>query len=258
MIDKKMTMKWGRVLNWVRGPQAPIKFFYSLDAALPLRKSLKELQSPIDDQGPVGSCTGNAIAGALEFLQLEQLRKKLPGPELFPGQAFQDISRLFIYYNERIREGTEAIDSGANIFDGINSVQIDGFCRESLWPYDLNYLYTRPSAAAYAEGAKHRALRAYSITGIRGIKACLASGYPVVFGTEVYESFMMINSTGVYKGPEDYEQPIGGHCLLIVGYDDHYRSFTVKNSWGVGFGDKGYCYLSYDFAQGFADLHTLR
>ncbi len=80
----------------------------------------------------------------------------------------------------------------------------------------------------------------------------------MLFGTAVCDSFMMIRKNGVYAGPNEGEQELGGHCMLIVAFDDYYQSFTVKNSWGTGFGDHGYCYLSYKFAQGFGDMHTIR
>ncbi len=62
------------------------------------------------DQGQLGSCTGNGIAGAIEFDQKKQ------------GTAEYTPSRLFIYYNERVIEGTVNQDAGAQIRDGIKAV----------------------------------------------------------------------------------------------------------------------------------------
>jgi C1A family cysteine protease len=76
------------------------------------------------DQGGIGSCTANAIAGALEFDMMKQ------GLEDFVP------SRLFIYYNERAIEGNVGVDSGAYIRDGIKSVASQGDCPESMWSYD--------------------------------------------------------------------------------------------------------------------------
>jgi C1A family cysteine protease len=57
----------------------------------------------VEDQGTLGSCTANALAGALEFLER---RDKV---------AFADFSRLFIYYNERVIEHSTKYDNGAMI-----------------------------------------------------------------------------------------------------------------------------------------------
>ena len=76
------------------------------------------------DQGQLGSCTGNAIAAAIEFDLAKQRVKKVFTP-----------SRLFIYYNERVIEHTVGQDSGAQIRDGIKSVNKLGAPPETLWPY---------------------------------------------------------------------------------------------------------------------------
>lgn len=257
-----------RKLDWLRGPPSPFKYkaIKPGSAKIPIRYNLKSLQSPVHDQGQSGSCVGNAVANHLEFLQLKALKAKIPSPEVFPdtgpdvfnGMAYDPISRLFIYYNARSLEGMTQYDSGCNIYDAVASIQKTGFCQESIWPFNLNNMYTQPSKAAFAEASNHRAIMAYSIDNSDDIKICLASGYPVVFGTDVYRSFENVGKNGVYPGPTGWERSMGGHCMLIVAYDDYYQSFTVKNSWGTGWADKGYCYVSYDFAEQFADMHTIR
>src|SRR2546423_2448559 len=77
--------------------------------ALPASTDLRAKCPPVYDQGALGSCTANAIAGAIEF---DRLKQRLG--DFVP-------SRLFIYYNERLIEGTVSIDSGAMIRDGIKS-----------------------------------------------------------------------------------------------------------------------------------------
>ena len=100
------------------------KFALSAPVPIPPAVDLRPGCPPVYDQGQLGSCTGNAIAAALEF---ERIKQGLP--DFMP-------SRLFIYYNERAMEGTVASDSGAQIRDGIKSVNTQGDCPETLWPYD--------------------------------------------------------------------------------------------------------------------------
>ena len=98
------------------------------------------------NQQQLGSCTANAIAGALEF---DQIKQRLP--------IFMP-SRLFIYYNERLMEGTVSSDSGAMIRDGIKSVASQGAPPETIWPYNINKFATKPSSAAYSAAAQHKAI----------------------------------------------------------------------------------------------------
>lgn len=68
--------------------------------ALPSSVDLRSQCPPVYDQGSLGSCTANAIAGAVEFTRL----KERLTPSFTP-------SRLFIYYNERALEGNVETDS---------------------------------------------------------------------------------------------------------------------------------------------------
>ncbi len=108
---------------------------------LPDKVDLRQQCPPIYDQGQLGSCTANAIGGALEFDQIKQ------------GQASPFTpSRLFIYYNEREIEGSVDSDDGAEIRDGVKSVANQGACKEATWPYDIDKFRDKPSEACLHRG----------------------------------------------------------------------------------------------------------
>jgi len=206
---------------------------------LPPKVDLTAHCPPVYDQGELGSCTANAIAGAIEFAQRKE---HLPTPTT--------PSRLFIYYNERVIEHTVDIDSGAMIRDGIKSVHAQGACRETSWPYVIAQFDDRPSPGAYEEARRHlvsgyqRILRSLS-----QMKGCLAAGYPFVFGFTVYDSFLSdaVASTGHVPMPGPAETIEGGHAVVAVGYDDATHRFLVRNSWGTTWGQKGYCTMPYTY-----------
>jgi C1A family cysteine protease len=159
-------------------------------------------------------------------------------------------SRLFIYYNERAMEGTVNSDSGAAIRDGIKSVGKQGDCPESLWPYDIANFEDKPPASCYNNAVMHKAVLYQRVSQIANqMKGCLASGYPFVFGFSVYASFMStaVAKTGHASMPKPNEQLEGGHAVLAVGYDDVNQWFIVRNSWGTGWGMKGYFTLPYSY-----------
>lgn len=205
--------------------------------------------SPVVNQGQIGSCTGNAIAGGVEYLELGELRQK-HGPDYF-GPEFQPVSRLFIYWNERAMEGDPHQDNGAMITDGITSIQQWGVCREFDWAYDPAKLFMCPRPSAYGQAAKHKNITAYRLDNwdINQLKACLNDGFPFVFGISVYSSFesYQATTTGMIPLPQMGDQFLGGHALLCVGYDDAKGCFIVKNSWGEWWGDRGYCYIPYAY-----------
>jgi C1A family cysteine protease len=223
-----------------------------LMGAMPAKVDLRPGCPPVLNQGQLGSCTANAIANAHRFDQMKQ------GDKAFAP------SRLFIYYNERDMEGTINEDSGAMIRDGIKSIAQLGVCDEKEWPYVINKFTKKPSAACYKDALDHQALSYQRVTQtLTQMKGCLASGFPFVFGFTVYDSFESseVAKSGDVDLPAQGEKVLGGHAVLAVGYDDAKLRFTVMNSWGTGWGKKGfftmpYAYLTDDNLA--ADFWTVR
>src|SRR5438128_1286355 len=123
---------------------APIRALQELPAQVDLRPSCPAVY----DQGQLGSCTANAIAAAIQFERAKQGLK----PDFVP-------SRLFIYYNERVIEGTVNSDSGAMIRDGVKSVATLGDCPETLWPYKIKKFAEKPPTAAFQQAIKCKAVQ---------------------------------------------------------------------------------------------------
>lgn len=206
--------------------------------AMPPKVDLRPGCPPVYDQGQLGSCTANGIAAAIEFD-----RRKL-------GQKTFTPSRLFIYYNERVIEGTVNQDAGAQIRDGIKSVVKIGAPPETDWPYDISKYTHRPPARAYADAKKDLVTSYFRLTQtISQMRGCLAGGYPFIFGFTVYESFEsdQVAQTGNVPMPGSGERAVGGHAVTAVGYDDSNRRFIIRNSWGASWGIKGYCLMPYEY-----------
>ncbi len=204
---------------------------------LPPSADLRPTCSPVEDQGNLGSCTGNALAGAVEYL------------EKHDKVRFENISRLFIYYNERVIEHTVKEDAGAMIRDGIKTLVKQGACSETTWPYVASKFAVKPSPTAYKEGLDHQVTAYARLQTTDEMRACLAQGFPFVFGFSVYESFesAQVAKTGIVSMPKRNEKQVGGHAVLAVGYDDAAQRFIVRNSWGPRWGIKGYFTMPYAY-----------
>jgi C1A family cysteine protease len=205
--------------------------------ALPPHVDLRPTCSLVENQGNLGSCTGNALAGAIEFLERKD------------NIQFMDASRLFIYYNERAMERTVKSDAGAMIRDGIKTLKNQGVCSEKSWPYIISKFAVKPSAGCYKEALNRQITSYRRILSLDEMRACLAEGFPFVFGFTVYEGFesQEVTRTGVLQMPQPNERSLGGHAVLAVGYDDVQKRFIVQNSWGTGWGQKGYFTIPYDY-----------
>jgi C1A family cysteine protease len=200
---------------------------------------LRSYCSPIENQGSLGSCTGQAIAGAIELLNKR-------------GGKHNDVSRLFIYYYERLILGTVNYDSGAYIRDGIKATNKYGASLESLWPHDIRKFRQEPITEAKNDALNRKVTRYERVNDFNGCIDALSNGYPVIMGFRVYDSFMSKNvaRTGIMPYPNTKrEKLLGGHAVLLVGYDKRKKVFIARNSWGTNWGDKGYFYMPFDIVK---------
>ncbi|MDC8448249.1 MAG: hypothetical protein LV473_07815 [Nitrospira sp.] len=120
---------------------------------LPPKIDLCEHCSHVENQGQLGSCTENALVGNLEFLE-----KKA-------GHHPTNLSRLFIYYNERAMEGTIGEHAGAMIRDGVKSLIKWGVCTEKHWPYKMARFTKKPSSACYKQARDHQVTSYHQVIG---------------------------------------------------------------------------------------------
>lgn len=232
--------KSGPKYSWVRDKPDARDYPYRPSATIsPSSVDLRPYCSPIENQGPLGSCTSHAVAGAIEYLNK---RNNKP----------TDVSRLFIYYYERLIEGTVNYDSGAYIRDGIKATSVYGAPLESLWPYTIVKYRVKPSKEAITDGLKRRVTLYERAADFNACINALANGFPVSVGFDVYSSFETgeVSKTGMMTYPNvSREKKLGGHAVLLVGYDNNTQKFIARNSWGTNWGDKGYFYMPYRIIQ---------
>lgn len=209
------------------------KLFFSA-VSTPSAVDLRAKCPPVIDQGALGSCTACAVSVC---------------------HRFQDLpfnpSVLFIYYNSRALQGTVQSDSGSSVRNAIKMDVQYGSCSTTLWPYVISKYTSKPPKSCYTEGLLHQVNSYASINRTaNAMEGALASGFPVAFGFLVYDSFVSnaVANTGIVPMPNTgTEQLLGGHAMMIVGYNRSKQQFIVQNSWGTGWGDNGYCYMPYSY-----------
>ena len=232
-----------RHLGTGRDSESPLDWEYhppsSVVRRLPAVVDLRRHCPPVYDQLHLNSCSANAIAAALRYDLLKEGRPHVPAP-----------SRLFIYYNERVLGGVAGTNSPVSLRDGYRTITKVGACAERQWPYDQRRFRRHPSAACYRAALRHRAVAYYRVRrAISQLRACLAEGFPFVMAMAVHRSMTQAPArhTGVLALPTRRDRLRGGHAVLAVGYDHARRIITFRNSWGAGWGDRGYGYMPYAF-----------
>jgi C1A family cysteine protease len=191
---------------------------------------------PVYDQGQLNSCTANALAAAVDF------------DNHLEHKEFLTPSRLWIWYQERLMEGHVGENTGAMIRDGAKVVAKLGVCPETDWPYDPATFAQPPPQQDYTDALRDRVLTYSTVPqDLWSLKSVLAGGRPVVFGFTVYSAFesQQVADTGIVPMPDPSGQVLGGHAVVLVGYNDAVDRFRVRNSWGPNWGQAGYFEMPY-------------
>jgi C1A family cysteine protease len=223
---------------------------------LPSQVNLKKYFSPIENQGPLGSCTAHAGVGLVEYFERRAFRKHL------------NASRCFLYKTTRNLLGWTG-DTGAWLRTTMGALAVCGVPPEKYWPYNIQDFDDEPTAFAYALADNFEALRYFCHDPIsrnkspaevlHSVKKWLAAGIPAMFGFYGFPSFNHSDEPGHIPYPCSGEQAIWGHAIVAAGYDDTRRisntecnettvgALLIRNSWGTGWGQNGYGWLPYDY-----------
>ncbi len=209
-------------------------------APVPPAASNRRLIVDVLDQGQLGSCVANAI---MQAVRASHVAQGVMAPRLG--------SRLYSYWWSRAYEHTTKNDAGTYLRDFFRGLNKGGFCPESKWPYDVKRFAEMPPSAAFRAAFDQHSPTVYKVinTGsyqrLPVIKAAVAAGYLVCFGTLVSEAFVNDPLPAAPLPPPEGQAIVGGHALCVVGYDGDV--FEVLNSWGAGWGEGGYCRFSGDY-----------
>ena len=206
-------------------------------APVPQHVDLRQWAGPIKDQGDEGSCTGHAFSSVREWMAR---RYERTSPILSPQ---------CLYVEELLADGSFPKDEGAMPRTGCQVLTAKGCCETALYPYVAGK-FTAPTpeqsqnALKYKTGAYHR------IGTLPDFLSCLADAtpWPVLVGFVVYESFMteQVADTGIMAIPDPDEQQQGGHEVLCLGYNLPNHMALIQNSWGDGWGQKGYFWMPFE------------
>jgi C1A family cysteine protease len=181
-----------------------------------------------------------AVVGAYELI----LKKFYP-------EKFVDLSALFVYYNARILEGARLTDDpGVYIKDALKSVKQQGICADAVWPYNAKNVSCVPTLESY-EDAKTRTIKNYyRCDNFDSMLAALSNDIPVVVSMKIYSNFNTFGWQGQsHLTMPDNEEIVGGHSVVIVGYDNGLQHLIARNSFGATWADQGYFYIPYDYAR---------
>ena len=246
----------------VLGPTAtPLK-------AAPAQVDLEAGFSPVEDQGPIGSCCAQAGGGLLEYYERAALGRHV------------DVSQLFLYKVTRKLLGWTG-DTGAYLRTTMKAMALFGVPPAEHYPYLIQRYDAEPDAFIYALAQNWQAIQYYRLDptsnervreadrareagesealvsigsqALANLKARLVLRQPAMFGFTVYSSMPQVTTTGIIPYPRPGDRVVGGHAVIAMGYDDAKvidgvpGAIKIRNSWGVNWGQRGYGWIPYSY-----------
>lgn len=207
---------------------------------------------PIQNQGQQGSCVAFSMTSVFEYVV-----------KLNTNQVM-DLSEAFLYYNSRKLDQGEAfdptLDEGTTFTSALRSLCEFGLAEETYCPYNQSVWDAEPTKEAYENAGVRKLIKALNVDrSVKAMKSAVAEGYPVLASFTLCKSFNP-SANGLISMPsnDELDALINGteektqhnrHGMVIVGYDDKLQAFLVRNSWGIEWGNNGYCYIPYQYIE---------
>lgn len=222
-------------------PDPRDRVYKAKKSAVSQQIDLRQYDSPVEDQGFLGSCVGSAICTAFE----------LTTRQLYPDR-FHELSKLYVYYHSRFFDESIDTDTGSYLRDGLKAAKNYGICTEALWPYDVTKFDAQPTPRCYLD-AFNRYITVYeTLYTVDEMLEILNAKKPVVIAIEIFDSFLGVNKDDPrVPVPNGYGYSLGLHAVTVVGYNLSKREFLIKNSWGAEWGDDGYAWVPFTYIENF-------
>lgn len=274
VLDQKKRKQAGALVHLCAGP---LLLLLSLDPVLLQARPCTDCGYNQAGWQKLSSLPGQGLPGELESAPLpsEMDLSPLMPPAGYQGDQASCISWSAVYavksyYENRHRQwGFDSPYSGGpghHVFSpAFSHAMIGGGDRGATFPDALDVLlrtgavpwsempYRPDKPATEAPSRLNRLAREFRIEGYRilsshspeAIKRQVAAGDPVMVGILLYESLLDLKNGTYEKTSGEF---LGGHSLVIVGYDDDrgQGAFLVLNSWGKDWGMDGLGWISYD------------
>jgi C1A family cysteine protease len=217
-------------------------------ARIPAAKDLRAQWWKIGDQGASGSCVGWATADSVlrwHFVKSRRLKQSERLSPRFTWMASKETDQF-------VSQPTTFIEvAGTSLKSALDVARKYGAVRDQVLPFS-GKLFTGEEEAFYARAAQFKISSYFNLTlrrpsDIKEWRRWIATKGPILTRLNVDRTWYDAGDTDGNLDTYRRETAGGGHAVALVGYTPD--RFIVRNSWGTGWGDRGFAYASLAYAQ---------
>ena len=163
-----------------------------------------------------------------------------------------------MYLYNQVNGGSDT--RGTSFYGNLSVVQAQGVAEAANWTHPFTDYRSQPTTAERANAALHKLSSSTTLfvgtqtgsTAQVAIQTALAANQPVGIGIPVYANFFWLNPSDSLFNEADATGSIRGyHAIAALGYNA--QGLIVENSWGAGWGDRGFATLGWDFVNAQVD-----
>lgn len=209
-----------------------------LEIDFPMSYDISGFLPVVRNQGNQGSCVAWATGYYLKSFH-ENYEDILDGVS-----TNHEMSPAFIYNQIKVA----LCDEGSNVQRALDTLSASGIPAWDVMPYDENDCATQPDEIQKTLAIPNK-IKSYHYLDqdkvFEQTKAFLYNDQPVVIAIAIDRNYFGArDENGIYIYRK-FKESSGGHAMLVVGYDDEMNAFKVVNSWGEGWGNKGFVWIDY-------------
>jgi hypothetical protein len=199
----------------------------------------------VNDQKSTGSCVGWATADSVLRWHFVKTGR-LPQSTLLSPRFIWMASKETDQFTSRPTTFVEA--EGTSLKSALDIARKYGAVRDSALPFASGRLFGGSANTLYATAAQLKVLAYFNLGRTPSDwRTWLAGNGPILTRLDVDATW---DAASENAGDLDEYKPRtarGGHAVAIVGYRP--GRFIIRNSWGTGWGDKGFAYASDSYAE---------
>jgi hypothetical protein len=217
-------------LDDVRGaPDAPAS-----RAIPPSSIEISSLLPPPRQQGDTETCTSWAVTYAAASASLRPSHPEQPHFALSPAFTYP------LAGGGRFCRGPTFISKTLDVLRESGTLPLADFA------FDPGWCGRQPTAEEMTRALNYRIRGWWKLDArdLAAVKGQLTERRPVIFAMTIGPAFKAFKGDSVFDTLETGAETIG-HSMVLVGFDDARGAFRLMNSFGRGWGDNGYAWISY-------------